>query len=180
MTERDILVVGGSGMLRPAVHDLLDEGARVVVVARRPERAASGTDRDGLLVPVTADWAEPRQLAERVVKARGDQPFAEAILWVHSPYGDGLHPELGSLLTDDAVVVHLWGSAGRDPREGPEVPDAYVQPRRYRRVVLGFADGSSGTRWLTDDEISGGAVHALTDPAPVQIVGRVEPWSDRP
>jgi nucleoside-diphosphate-sugar epimerase len=180
MTERDVLVVGGSGMLRPAVHRLLEERSRVVVVARRPERAASGTARDERLIPVAADWAKPRQLVDRVVEARGHEPFGEAILWVHSPSGDALHPELHATLVDDAVVVHLWGSARRDPLRGPGVRDAYAPPRRYRRVVLGFADGPGGTRWLTDEEISAGAVRALADPDPVQIVGRVEPWSDRP
>lgn len=180
MSERDVLVVGGSGMLRPAVHHLLGEGARVAVVARRPERAATGTDRDRRLVPVAADWAEPRQLVSRVVAARGDRLFAQAILWVHSPFGDALHPELASLLADDAVVVQLWGSARRDPPQDIDVPTAYAPPRRYRRVVLGFTDGPAGTRWLTDEEVSRGAVRALTDQEPVQVVGRVEPWSDRP
>lgn len=178
--DREVLVVGGSGMLRPAVHDLLGGGARVFVVARRPQRAASGTTLDDRLVPVAADWEAPERLAASVAAAMSGEPFDEAILWVHDPPGEDLHEALGSLLAADATVVHLWGSAARDPSGGPSRPEMYAPPRSYRAVVLGFADGPSGTRWLTDREISDGALRGLEHPAELQVVGRTEPWTDRP
>ncbi len=101
---------------------------------------------------------------------------------MHSPYGEGVHAALGPLLTADAAVVHLWGSAGADPTLSRPQPPQYAPPRRYRSVVLGFADrpGGGGTRWLTDQEISEGALRAFGDPAPLQTVGRTHPWSHRP
>ncbi|MBE3001703.1 hypothetical protein IDM40_23835 [Nocardiopsis sp. HNM0947] len=179
-TEHELLVVGGTGMLRPAVHDLLDSGARVVLVARRPERAAAGAPDRGRLVPVAADWKDPQRLGEAVREAVVGRPVTEALLWVHTPHDEGVHRTLDPLLSPDATVVQLWGSAGADPRNSRPLPDQYSPPRSYRSVVLGFADTARGTRWLTDREISDGALRALRDTAPEQIVGRVEPWSDHP
>ncbi|WP_017612769.1 Rossmann-fold NAD(P)-binding domain-containing protein [Nocardiopsis salina] len=179
-TERELLVVGGTGMLRPAVHDLLGSGARVVLVSRRPERAAAGAPDRGRLVPVAADWSAPERLGEAVREATGGRPMAEALLWVHTPYDEGVHASLDPLLSADATVVQLWGSAGADPRLSRPLPGQYAPPRAYRSVVLGFADTARATRWLTDREVSDGALRALSDAAPEQIVGRVEPWSDHP
>ncbi|QBI54043.1 Rossmann-fold NAD(P)-binding domain-containing protein [Streptomonospora litoralis] len=177
---REVLVVGGTGMLRPAVHELLGSGARVVCVARRPERAAAGAPDAGELVQVAADWEQPRSLGEAVARAARTGRFTEALLWVHTPYDEAVHRELDPVLSGNAAVVQLWGSAGADPRRSRPDPPRYAPPRSYRSVVLGFADAARGTRWLTDREISDAALRALGDSTPEQTAGRVEPWSDRP
>lgn len=178
--EREILVVGGTGMLRPAVHDLLHAGARVVLVARRPERAEIGAADLERLVPVAADWTDPERLGDAVRESVDGRPITEALLWMHTPYDEGVHRVLDPLLSAEATVVQLWGSAGVDPRHSRPLPEQHGSPRSYRSVVLGFADTSHGTRWLTDREVSDGALRGLRDTTPEQIVGRVEPWSDRP
>ncbi|CAN5913485.1 hypothetical protein BH23ACT10_BH23ACT10_09740 [soil metagenome] len=163
-------------MLRFAVYDLLAEGARVVLVARRPGLAGT---QPGLLA-VAADWTDPGGFATTVGSALGDVRPAEALLWVHSPYAARVHAALDPLLHPHAVVVQLYGSAASDLRSVP-VPTEYGPPRCYRRVVLGYVDEpDAGTRWLTDREISDGAVAALRDPASRWIVGRVDPWDDHP
>ncbi|WP_052809871.1 Rossmann-fold NAD(P)-binding domain-containing protein [Streptomonospora alba] len=177
---REVVVVGGTGMLRPAVHELLRTGARVVCVARRPERAERGAPDTGELVPVPADWAAPRELGEAVKGAVEGRRVAEALLWVHTPFDEGVHAALVPLLSADATVVQLWGSSGVDPRRSRPEPTHYAPPRSYRSVVLGFADTGRGTRWLTNQEISDAALRGLRDSEPKQIAGRVEPWSDRP
>lgn len=178
--EREVLVVGGTGMMRPAVHDLINSGARVILVARRPDKAATATAARGRLSPVAANWSEPDRLADAVKETMGGRAIAEALLWIHTPYDEGVHRALDPLLATDATVVQLWGSAGADPRRSRPLPDQYTPPRSYRSVVLGFADTAEGTRWLTNREISDGALRGLHDPQPQQIVGRVEPWSDHP
>ncbi len=177
---REILVVGGTGMLRPAVHDLLAEGARVLVVARRPERAATGTSLDDKLRPIVADWTDPSLWQETVRTALGGRRLHEALLWAHTPYDQEIHRSLDGMITPTATVVQLWGSADANPRSSRAWPEEYQPPRDYRRVVLGFADSPAGTRWLTDREISEGAINALREPTAEQVVGRVEPWTDRP
>lgn len=174
-TERTILVVGGTGMLRHGVHDLLAEGATVVLVARRPERVGEHPR----LVPVRADWNDPDDFATSLQGALGSVRPAEAVLWVHSQFGEKVHAALDPLLDPNAVVVHLWGSAVSDPRQVP-VPPEYAPPRSYRQVVLGYTGAAGRTRWLTNREISDGALRALRDPSSQQIVGRVEPWEHHP
>jgi hypothetical protein len=38
----------------------------------------------------------------------------------------------------------------------------------------------SGSRWLTNQEISAGVIRAVDGDAPLSMVGVVEPWSARP
>ncbi|MDV6011960.1 hypothetical protein [Haloechinothrix sp. LS1_15] len=176
-----VLVVGGTGMLGPAVRTLARDGSLVLSVARRPERLGQVPG----VMPVTGDWARPDDLAEAVaaaIAATGCGAPRGAITWVHSPHTAAVHTAIARLLTRDAVVVNLRGSAGRDPsHDAAHVPDAFAQPRRYRAVVLGFTDtAGGGTRWLTHREISDAALRALNDEEAVQIVGRISPWSDRP
>lgn len=177
---REVLVVGGTGMLRPAVHDLLADGAHVVVVARRPERAATGTSADDRLTPVVADWTDPLGWRDAVRVALNGRVVYEALIWAHTPYDQAIHRNLAEVLAPTAVIVQLWGSANSDPRLSRPWPAECRPPRDYRRVVLGFADGPAGTRWLTDREISNGAFNALREPTAEQVVGRVEPWTEHP
>lgn len=178
-----VLIVGGTGMLRPATRQLIADGHEVVVVARHPERAVAGTEAAAGLHLVSADWQRPAELVDRIAEKVGDLLPDRAILWVHDPPGQRLHDQLGRVLTPDATVVRLLGSATHDPARGSaevEPPPVYAPPRDYRTVVLGFEGEGVATRWLTDEEISGGALAALSDPRPTRTVGRTEPWSDRP
>jgi hypothetical protein len=112
--KRTVLVVVGAGMLLPAVQSLLTDGA-TVVVARRPRRAGEHPQ----LIPVAADWAYPEDMADALHAVLGTVRPAEALLWVHSPYGKKVHEQLDRLLDRRAVVVHLWGSSGSDPGGRP-------------------------------------------------------------
>lgn len=162
-------------MLAPAVRRLA-EAHRVLIVARRPERLGQVPG----VVPVVGDWSDPAALAAGV-DAVANEPIRLAFVWVHSPYRAAMFTALSTVLSEDAVVVHLLGSAQQDPlRRRPSPPEGYGPPRRYRSVVLGFTGQPGRTRWLTDEEISAGALAAAETDAPVQMVGRVSPWADRP
>lgn len=175
MSDGPVLFVGGTGMLAPAVRAIAAD-RQVFVVARRPSPGDA-------IVPVRGDWAEPEVLAANVRRARGDGPlFAAMILWTHTPYRAAVDAALSPQLRPDAVVVTLYGSASASPAAAPlTVPPWHAPPRRFRRLILGFADEPGGrTRWLTDAEISGAALAALDDSAVEQVAGRIRPWSDRP
>lgn len=176
-----VLVVGGTGMLAPAVAALAAQGSPTFVVARRPQRLGMVTG----VVPVVGDWRDPAALTGAVRQAltsHGCSVVDRAVTWIHGPYRDRMHEALAGILAPDAVVVSLHGSAGADPsRTAPAAPPVHAPPRRYRTVVLGFADQpAGGTRWLTHQEISQAALAALDDPQPIQVAGRVSPWQDRP
>jgi len=163
-------------MLLPALHKLLDRDYTVVTVARRPGRAGSHPR----LTTLQADWADAQSLADQVAATLDGGQVSRALIWVHSRYSTAIHTALDGILARDAIVVHLCGSSDRDPRNDP-VPQPYCAPRQYRRVVLGFEGPSGGhTRWLTDEEISDGALRAFDNPCSLHFVGRLDPWEEHP
>lgn len=175
----EILVVGGTGMLRPAVHQLCAHGARVLVIARHPQRATPMDDLSGEFVPVAADWAQPEKLASATHGAMTGEKAQAAVLWIHSKFQESVTSALAGIIAPDAPVVRLWGSAGRDPRETLP-PGGALAGHDVRNVVLGYQKSGSTSRWLSDAEISDGAIRALTNPEALQQVGHVDPWSQRP
>jgi NAD(P)-dependent dehydrogenase (short-subunit alcohol dehydrogenase family) len=175
-----VLVLGGTGMLRPAVHALLRDGVRVVVVARRPDHAIPEDRLPGDLVPVRADWRDPGAFVDAIVNEAGPRPFAQAILWIHAPHREALISELDRVIDVAATVVRVWGSSTADPRdvlarEGPILPG-----RSVRDVLLGYAVTEGCARWLHDEEISAGALRALREDRSPQTVGTIDPWDGRP
>lgn len=174
------VVIGGTGMLRPAVHTLLKRGLKVVVVARRPDRAAPPDELQDQFVPVVGDWSDPETLVEHVLAATGQRLAKYLIVWAHSPHQEALMHELERVVAQDAVVVWVWGSAGRDPHEVlTEHADSFAG-HRVRHVVLGYLSGVNGSRWLTHTEISTGVLNAIESTREIHVVGRLDPWDRRP
>lgn len=112
-----VLVVGGTGMLRPMVHELVSSGATVLVVARRPSQGAPVKPSTGRFIPVTADWARPEQLADAILMASGGRQVTTAVLWIHSPYRSSVLQELKRAIAEMATVIQVRGSAGPDVAE---------------------------------------------------------------
>lgn len=171
-----MLVIGGTGMLRPAVDNLLVAGSRVIAVARRPFREAPADGASGEYVPVVADWSDPATLAQRVADALSAPTVSKVIAWIHSPYQQGVTQALSPLLSADSIVVRLWGSAGADPRDTLRKEGPILSHVDVRTVILGYQRDGQAKRWLTDEEISDGALAALSDPQSPQVVGVLDPW----
>ncbi len=164
-----VLVVGGTGMLAPAVRWLLDTGRTVVLVARR----ASAFERDaGDLVAIDTDWSDAHELAEAVRRSPLRRHVGAVLLWVHLPHRDPVAVALDAVLPRDAMVVRLWGTGSGQPRE-----DARRAPQLAGRTVcetyLGSVSEPHGWRWLTHDEISTGALEALAGDAREQTIGEL-------
>lgn len=176
----DVLVIGGTGMLRPAVRDLVEHGLRVLVASRRPDRAAPPETARGRFVPIVADWQNPKTLVDAVASATGGQPVTHVLVWVHSPYRTAVLSELQPLVASDAIVVQVWGSAGEDPRSALATEQATLPGRRMRNVVLGYAREAGASRWLTHTEISAGVLNALDRPEALQVIGQIDPWNQHP
>lgn len=182
MSERDeyVLVVGGTGMLRPAVHQLLERGLKVVAVARNPGRAAPDGTLGARFVAVVADWRDPASLVDAVQAATSGHRATQLIIWAHSPHREALMSELERVAAADAVVVHVWGSAGKDPREALVAQKDPTPGCAVRDVVLGYIEEDGVSRWLTHAEISTGVLGALDGPDGTHLVGQVDPWDQRP
>jgi hypothetical protein len=184
------LVVGGTGMLRGVSLDLAARGMEVSVIARNEERlrrlAAEGEVLAGAIHPIPLDYRDTDLLTRALAGAREARgPISLAVLWIHAVAPDAPAAIAGAIASPDHPprVFHLRGSVARDPsatgnpialrlREHPGI--------RYREIVLGFTGRPGRTRWLTDAEISAGVIGAIEEDAPRTVVGRTEPWSDRP
>lgn len=163
-----VLVLGGTGMLLPAVSHLLDEGEAVVVVARHASRAMAGLD--GNVYPVDANWSYPDVYAARCAEAVSRREVLGVIMWVHQPHRDAITRGIEPLLSAKTRVVRLWGSGNGDPRV--RALTAY-QPQTgdLCEVYLGSTVGAHGRSWLTHDQISQSALFALRSTTQEHIVG---------
>ncbi|RRD03742.1 hypothetical protein EII34_13140 [Arachnia propionica] len=159
-----VLVLGGTGMLRPAVEQLLREGEQVVVVARHASRAVAGMPEGA--TAVDADWVRPAEYGQRCRVAVAGREVCSVILWVHQPHRDAVTMEIDPLLTDATRVVRLWGSASGDPRAKAM---ASHEPRTGDLCDVYL--GSSGGEWLTHEQISQAAVTALRGSSRELVVG---------
>jgi hypothetical protein len=188
--SRHALVVGGTGMLRGAVLGLVARGFAVSVVARNARRLAKLRDEaaaaGGVVRPVCVDYRDADAFAFGLGEAARDLgPPSLAVVWAHSSAPDA--PLAVAKACDvggrRVAFVHVLGSAAADPSQ----PDAERAARfaafprlAYREVILGFVVERGRSRWLTDDEIAGGVLHAVDTDAARTVVGVVEPWDARP
>lgn len=174
------LVVGGTGMLRPAVKTLLNRGQDVAVLARRPERGAPTTPTRGRYIPLTGDWTASSSFAEELHTASGGRKAHSVIVWVHEPHRPKVMEHLCEATAPDAAVVHLWGSATRDPRETIGTEAGVGGHWRMHHVVLGYTHDAATPRWLTSSAISMAALTALDQKQDYLIAGQIDPWNQRP
>ncbi|MDR3510393.1 MAG: hypothetical protein P4L73_02065 [Caulobacteraceae bacterium] len=177
------LVVGGSGMLAPAVRSLVARGWRVSLVARR---ASAFVRREPGLVGYDCNYNDADAFGSTLDRARdGEGPIALAIGWFHTPGPSSVvAPRVGAP-GSPGRFFHVLGSAAADQSQ----PDVLARAARtvegapsclYRQVVLGFVLEGEGARWLTHDEISGGVLKAIDEDASLSTIGVTRPWSARP
>lgn len=179
-TVHNALVIGGTGMLRHAVHELVGRGSRVIAVSRNPDRAAPPPTSPGEFFPVAASWEDPKSLVDAIAAATDEQRAELVVVWVHTPYRAPLMRDLERVVAPDAIVVQVWGSAGQDPREVLLAERVDLPGRTTRDVVLGYVVSEGRARWLTHTEISDGVLHTIDQPQTTRTVGQIDPWSQRP
>lgn len=185
---RHALIVGGTGMLREASVWLARQAEAVTSLART---SASLEALDTVMKdtgtghrPVAVDYRNRRAFESALDEALRVQGPPDVVLaWIH-----GLGPafSLAERLSREAGsfdFYHVLGSGMSNPAKSRE--DVWrrfegIPGLSYHRVMLGFVIETAGSRWLTNDEISGGVIRALETRAPVTTIGVVRPWSARP
>lgn len=151
------LVVGGTGMLAEATQWLADQSTTTLLVARHASRFAVGDRR---YLPTDLDWQASTFQGDLTHVLR-DTAVTRALLWLHYP--ERVIPWLLPQLSHAFVVLVLGNTSGC-----PQVPDGAA---RIVTVRLGSKPSESGgRRWLTDREISEGAISAFMEKRS-QIVG---------
>lgn len=157
------LVIGGTGMLARATCWLAARSTKTLLVARRASRFTAGSNS---IIAVDADWKDPSFSATIQEAIDRTGPIGQALLWLHEP--EPILPWLLPLLSGARVVLVLGSLDG-----SPTMPAFATQVASVR---LGSVATPHGRRWLSDEEISGGAIGALQSGRST-IVGELAPAS---
>ncbi|MFP7494345.1 hypothetical protein SFC66_11205 [Terribacillus saccharophilus] len=174
------LVIGGTGMLQAAVHAWNLEDNKVTVVARTKEKlqrlSASAVHPDRIQI-IQADYQKPASFQAQLEKL----PVPDVIVsWMHKSGNDAMQNMCSfySELQKEISLFHIKGSSASDPWHN--FTPAFGENIIYHEVILGFKVLQTGSRWLTNEEISSGVIHAVENRQPRLIVGSLEPWNSRP
>lgn len=152
------LSVGATGMLAGALKTVVECSDRTIVVARHASKTAK--DLPGT-VALDLDWRDAAVFETALVPTL-DRGVDLALLWMHGSGDRSLRWLLERLKHQSCLVVHVLSSAAPDPTAFRDALNRDAAHCRYRTVRLGaIALSGGGTRWLTDDEISQGAIRAI-------------------
>lgn len=184
------LVVGGTGMLRGVVRRFLAEGWRTSVVARGRQRMES-LEREagglpGSVVPLLVDYRNEPDLEHSIGQSQVlHGPISVAVCWIHAcaPGAPGVVAKAIGSSVAPPRLIHVRASATTYPGERPQAGGRATWRARgveYAEVILGYLRRGESSRWLTDDEICEGVWRAYTDALATSVVGRIDPWDERP
>ncbi len=177
-------------MLAGVTLGLAARGHAVTVIARSHSRLArleaKAAGMPGSILPLPLDYRDSAVLRTSIDRVQRERdPIELAICWIHSvaPEAPGIVADAVARDEDPCRYFHILGSAGADPArlQGGVHALLKTQPGLlYRQIVLGFVREGGSSRWLTDDEISAGVLHAIELDSERHVVGTVTPWELRP
>jgi hypothetical protein len=184
---RHALIVGGTGMLAGASRFIATHTQTTSLLARTDASLASLRHSlpAELDVATTAVDYRSTQAFSDAVRARVDDAGVPDIVlaWIHAEHAAQALAAQLACYGRALRFFHVLGSASASPA-------ASLLRRRmhydalpglsYHQIVLGFICDERGSRWLCDDEIVQGTIHAVSAGAPKHVVGVVEPWESRP
>jgi hypothetical protein len=184
----NVLVIGGTGMLREAVVHLARQSRTVTVVARGAKRLSELAIKASNIRTLPVDYSNATGF-ERALNAstQGQTNFDLAVVWVHDSCPTAVMQAARYVGSSNrpGKFFHLLGSAVADPSAPSQSRRSdfdRIERLKYHEVILGFVTGSSGSqsRWLTHQEISKGVIDVIETSMDRFIVGSVRPWSARP
>lgn len=160
------LAVGATGMLAGALKSLAQRSKHTTLIAWHASRAASGLPRT---TAIDLDWRDTEAFKAALEPAL-TAPLDVALIWMHGSGNIALHWLLDRLKTQDALVAQVLSSTAPDPTAFRDALDREVARCRYRTVRLGAIPlTGGGSRWLTDEEISAGAILAIDTATDVTV-----------
>ena len=177
------LVVGATGILRPAVVSLVSGGAAVVGVARDPRAldalSAELAGRSGRFVALAHDASSPDLPAALADLTSGGGLEYETAL-VYSPATtSGVVAALSELCRGTVVEILTSDSARPSTGRAWSLADVADPSLRRRRLVLGWRRDGDSSSWHSPAEVSAAALETMTRPGD-RLLGVVSPWDDRP
>lgn len=185
MTQmRHALVIGGSGMLAKASLWLADHCDKVSVIGRNPHKLNRLLDQSKSrnIIPIVVDYYDKEQFRNQINHSMANHgPFEMVVAWIHSQEKeiiDIVCGEIQKYSNRTWSLYHVLGSSSNldEILRELEVPENC----EYHQVQLGFVIEPNRSRWLTNDEISDGVIHAIHTGARKHLVGTLTPWNRRP
>jgi hypothetical protein len=168
-TFRTAVAVGATGMLSQALDWVAARSERTVLVARRASAWTPETAPGAGLLPLDRDWRNGAELANAVAAAVDPDRVDLVLLWVHDTGTAGLQRLLDLFAPRDLLIVHVLSSAAGDPAAYRDAVARRGTAACYRTVKLGAIQGRAGWRWLSDAEISDGAIRAIRERRDVTV-----------
>ena len=167
------LVVGGTGILRPAVQSLAGRGRLVTALARGatdepPRRFAAAVDVN--------DAAALGSALDGAISARG--PFELALVYAPSAPAASMEAIAGRVSGRLIyVLTSEWGAPDADmANRNAWSPDGAGDITQ--RVTLGWTYGPEGARWHTPEEVSSATLDAFERGTREATVGTLHPWNE--
>ena len=175
------LVIGGTGMLRHAASWLAERAMTTTMIARDAHRLARFREAHlaGCVHTASLDYHDDDLLRSAIAEAtHRSGPIDMALAWIHGTASRAprtVAQHCGTVERPaDLYLVLPQGALLDEPRRERVACLAAMGNIRLHRVILGsVTDLSGGTRWLSHDEISRGAVAAMRSGDPVHVVGEV-------
>lgn len=140
---KSALTLGATGMLRKATLWLAGHSCACHVAARSP-----GGDWPANVLPHPVNWREDLSALARLAPEI-------ALIWHHRDGAAQVRRLEAALAENPCLILRVEGSASLSPLRGPLTQS--LGQAVLARVVL----GAKGSRWLTHDEISAGAIEAM-------------------
>jgi hypothetical protein len=183
-----ILIIGGTGMLKEASIALASTTTTLSSVART-KRSLSALDAALGDIKVTRhqlqlDWSNPSDFTHSL-SAHIQRVGAPSLVvaWLHD---DDLGIEVARCCSSAATQCDFFqvrGSAAASPNaSASSFSQAFeaIPGINFHQIILGFKRTPTGSRWLSNAEISAGVLQAVKEAASLSIVGVVEPWDAAP
>lgn len=196
-----LMVIGGSGMLRGVALEFAGRGWTVSVIGRRAKVLAALAEEaaalTGRIVPLPADYTDAALLTGQI-RERCNELGAPtvAIAWIHTTAPDAPRLTARELVAAaggrPVEFIHVLSRLRTpDPRDrsvpipSPDEAELRALPGlTYRQAILGWivemTGSSSGSRWLTNDEIATGVIAAIDSGAMITPIGQTEPIESSP
>ena len=172
---RRILVVGATGVLRPAALALASSWATVVAWALHPESLAGLVSAARAPVETLAVDYSDGDAVTKTLSAHG--PFDAALLYCPTACADVVTAFADAV--KGPVVCLLTSAAAQPVHDAPFELASVDVPQGCRRLLLGWAEDDGVTRWHTPEEISAAALDVLFT-GHERLLGVVRPWDRRP
>jgi len=179
--DKNLLVIGGTGMLKMAANHLIKDHSYSDVLGRNKNRLTAFQEQDTVST-FQIDYSNTTEflaLIENRIQSMGG--YDTVLCWMHDSGKESLKALLKLLAEQQkgCNYYHILGSAGwqRPDEKGSPIE---AENLHYNVILLGYIRENGYSRWLTNDEISVGTIKAYDNAASYHVIGQIEPWEQKP